>query len=324
LLGRTRAFIRIQEGCDQVCAYCIVPRVRGRERSIPADELVSQVRSAVAQGVNEVVLTGTQLGTYGFDLDGGGTARVGPARARAIGGSGVSLRWLLARLLDETAVPRIRVSSLQPLEVTDELLGLWQGAGRGRLCPHFHIPLQSGSDRVLARMRRRYTARGYVDAVDRARQASPAAAITTDVIAGFPGETPADFAATLELVGSVSLAGAHVFPFSPRPGTSAARFADQIPAEVRAERAAKVRAVAEAGGRAYRETLVGQVRPVLWETESPALSGLTDNYVRVEVESAPASGRGDTGMAGPVDRINRIEPVRLVAAVDDHLVGAPV
>jgi threonylcarbamoyladenosine tRNA methylthiotransferase MtaB len=304
MLGRTRAFIKIQEGCDQVCAYCIVPRVRGRERSVAANELVAQVRAAVDQGVREVVLTGTQLGTYGFDLPGGEL----PRGALHPGDHPGSLTNLLARLLTETDIPRVRVSSLQPPEMTDELLALWQGAGRGRLCPHFHMPLQSGSDRVLARMRRRYTSNGYLDAVMRARHATPGAAITTDVIAGFPGETLGDFEATLDVVRAAALAGAHVFPYSARPGTSAARFGEQVPPGVRAERAVQIRVVAEASGRRYREAMVGQVRPVLWETASPVPAGLTDNYVRVQ-------------MAGRTPRVNHIEEVRLVAAIGDHLVG---
>lgn len=297
VLGRTRAFIKIQEGCNQVCAYCIVPKVRGRERSMTVDDLVDQVRAAVDDGVNEVVLTGTQLGTYGFETLSGG------------------LSALLRRVLNETEVPRIRVSSLQPPEMTDELLELWSGVGRGRLCPHFHMPLQSGSDPILSRMRRRYTARQYLDGVERAKLAAPGAAVTTDVIAGFPGETDANFEATADVMRRSGLAGAHVFPYSPRPGTSAARFAGQVPVEVRIERAARLRRIAEASAAEFRTGLAGQTRPVLWETAQPVLSGLTDNYVRVDIEE---------GAVGPDQiHLNRIEEVVLVGVAGDHMLARP-
>ena len=165
--GRTRAMVKIQEGCNQVCAYCIVPKVRGRERSIPPEELLGQVRERVEEGYKEVVLTGTQLGSYGFDL------------------TGTNLKGLVELILRETKVKRLRISSLQPQEITLDLLELWDDR---RLCPHFHIPLQSGSDYVLKRMRRRYTAAQYTEAVERVRTRVPQAAVTADVIVGFPQE----------------------------------------------------------------------------------------------------------------------------------------
>ena len=197
----SRAMIKIQEGCNQVCAYCIVPKVRGRERSIPPQTLVSQVNDLVRQGYREVVLTGTQLGSYGFDIP------------------GASLTGMLRRLLDETAIPRLRVSSLQPQEITDELLELWQDE---RLCSHFHLPLQSGSEPVLKQMRRRYLPGRYLEAVQMVRKAVPHAAVTADVIAGFPGETVEQFQDTYDLCSEVGFAAIHVFPYSARPGTTAA------------------------------------------------------------------------------------------------------
>jgi threonylcarbamoyladenosine tRNA methylthiotransferase MtaB len=304
LLGRTRAFIKIQEGCDQVCAYCIVPRVRGRDRSVPVDDLLAQVRTAVDEGVKEVVFTGTQLGAYGFETSTGG------------------LPGLLKKVLAETDAPRIRVSSLQPPEMAGELLELWSGIGRGRLCPHFHMPLQSGSDATLARMRRRYTARQYLDAVERAKLAAPGAAVTTDVIAGFPGETESDFEATADVMRRAGLASAHVFPFSPRPGTSAARYSGQVPHEVTARRAAGLRLIAEVAAAEFRSSLAGQTRPVLWESASPVLSGMTDNYVRVEMADG-AFGPADRFEPDSVDRLrmNRIEEVLLVGVAGDHMLG---
>ena len=163
---RSRAMVKIQEGCDQVCAYCIVPTVRGRERSIPADEIVATANAYADMGCREVVLTGTQLGSYGFDL------------------KDMSISGLVRNLLDRTEVPRIRISSLQPQDISEELLELWADP---RLCPHFHVPLQSGSDSILKIMRRRYTSAEFQDSVRRIRDSVAGAAVTADVIVGFPG-----------------------------------------------------------------------------------------------------------------------------------------
>ena len=287
---RTRAMVKIQEGCDQVCAYCIVPRVRGRERSVPPDEIVGEIDRYVALGYKEVGLTGTQLGSYGFDL------------------SNITLTGLLRRVLAETEVLRLRVSSLQAQELDQDLLGVWEDP---RLCPHFHIPLQSGSDAVLRRMRRRYTSETYRYAVDLARRTVPGASITTDVIAGFPGETSKDFKATYELCEGVGFAAMHVFPYSARPGTSAAYFEDRVAAEDRSERARELVALAERGAGEFRRRQIGDVRPVLWETTTRAegrehWSGLTDNYIRVVGES-------------PRPLSNTVTPARLVSQSEDRV-----
>ena len=285
ILARNRAMIKIQEGCDQVCAYCIVPKVRGRERSISPDTLVEAVRRNVAAGMKEVVLTGTQLGTYGFDLD------------------GVNLPGLLDRILDETDVARLRVSSLQAHEISLELLSRWDDA---RLCPHFHVPLQSGSDRVLKAMRRRYDTERFRRAVELVRETAPDAGITTDVIVGFPGEDADEHVKSLEFAEAMQFADMHVFPYSQRPGTSAHHFAAQVGAEEKRRRAGEMAAVAVRTHGAYRRGLLGEVRNVLWETAraqddgQPVWRGLTDNYVRVNV----ATGQ---------DLTNRIMPARLIA-----------
>ena len=266
---KTRAMVKIQEGCDQVCAYCIVPKVRGRERSIPPEALTTEINRHVASGYKEIVLTGTQLGSYGFDLE------------------GTSLAKLLKRILSETDVVRLRVSSLQPQEIDEELLDLWSDS---RLCPHFHIPLQSGSAEVLKRMRRRYTRRGYRDAVELVRQGVPDVAITADVIAGFPGETAAEFEETFDICEEMAFADAHVFPYSPRPGTSAAYLNDRVAPQVKSERVRRLLGLVEAQARQFRKSILGGVRPVLWETTrtfggQTRWSGLTDNYVRVVAPS---------------------------------------
>ena len=263
-LGRTRAMVKIQEGCNQVCAYCIVPKVRGRERSIPPEELVSTVERRVKEGFKEVALTGTQLGSYGFDLP-------------SIGG----LKGLIAKILAETRVERLRVSSLQPQEVTSDLLELWRNP---RLCPHFHMPLQSGSDSVLRRMRRRYTSEEYHRTVLEIYEAIPHASVTADVIVGFPGETEEDHQQSLELCDGMDLAGMHVFPYSVRPGTSAAHMGPMTRPQVKQRRKVEMLTLAREKAADFRRRALGSVRPVLWEREvrPGELGGLTDSYMRVE------------------------------------------
>ena len=285
ILRRSRAMVKIQEGCDQVCAYCIVPKVRGRERSIRPVEIVHAVQRYVAAGFKEITLTGTQLGTYGFDLD------------------GANLPGLLDRILGETDLPRLRVSSLQAHEIGPELLARWEDP---RLCPHFHVPLQSGSDSVLRAMRRRYDTDTFRKAVETIRALVPDAGITTDVIAGFPGETEQDHAAGLRLIREMEFADAHVFPYSQRPGTSAHHMPNQVSPEIKRRRAGELTAAAAIGFQEFRARMQGKVRPVLWETAKPIgdgtmlWSGLTDNYVRVSAESGTELG-------------NRITPARLGA-----------
>ena len=269
-LGRTRTMIKIQEGCNQVCAYCIVPKVRGRERSIPPETLVQQINQQVAEGIQEVVLTGTQLGSYGFDIP------------------GVNLVRLLRRVLEETGVPRLRVSSLQAQEINPELLELWQDR---RLCPHFHVPLQSGSDRILQAMRRRYAAAQFARTVELIRRTIPDAGITTDLIVGFPGESSEEFRASRDFAQSMNFADMHIFPYSPRPGTSAIYHGNQVPEPVKKERTAVMLAVAKRGFLDFRDRQLGRIRPVLWESAREragvkVYSGLTDNYARVYTDSS--------------------------------------
>ncbi len=321
ILRRSRAMVKIQEGCDQVCAYCIVPKVRGRERSIPPDDLVAVINRHVADGFKEIALTGTQLGTYGFDLE------------------GVDLPRLLARILNETDLPRLRVSSLQAHEIGPELLRLWRDS---RLCPHFHVPLQSGSEATLRAMRRRYDSAAYRHAVALIRDTVPAAAITTDIIVGFPGEDADAHAASLALAAEMRFADIHVFPYSPRPGTTARYLPGPVAAAEKRRRAAEMAAVAAAGFAEYRNRLAGQTRPALWETAravapqrsqlftpyqsitphharesgSPGdalrWSGLTDNYVRVIAETEIS-----------VDLSNRITPALLVRLDGKSMLAIP-
>ncbi len=263
--ARTRAMVKIQEGCNQVCAYCIVPKVRGRERSIPPDEIVGTIDEYTNRRYKEVVLTGTQLGSYGFDLE------------------GIDLTGLIHYVLDRCSMARLRVSSLQAHEIDERLLAMWSD---DRLAPHFHLPLQSGSDAVLKSMRRRYDSKQFLDAVDGIRKAIPDAAITTDVIAGFPGETESDFEETYRLCRTVGFSAMHVFPYSARPGTSAAHFRDDVPPQVKSERVGQLIALSKEQGAAFRARFVGTARPVLWESrKSSKWVGLTDNYLRVTAHS---------------------------------------
>ena len=262
-LARTRAMVKIQEGCDQVCAYCIVPKVRGRERSIPPESIIAEINRHAAEGYREVALTGTQLGTYGFDL------------------SGVNLQLLLERILSETAVERVRVSSLQAHEITAPLLQLWSDS---RLMPHFHIPLQSGCDTTLRAMRRRYSTPQFAASVELVRRMYPDAGVTTDIIVGFPGESDDDFAASLDFATAMRFSDIHAFPYSPRPGTSAAYFRDQVAEPEKRARMGEMLALSAESAFRFRESQLEAVRPVLWERASGSgsvWSGLTDNYLRV-------------------------------------------
>jgi threonylcarbamoyladenosine tRNA methylthiotransferase MtaB len=274
---RTRAFVKIQDGCNNFCAFCIVPLVRGRERSVPADQLLAEVKERVAEGDKEVVLTGTEIGAYNHQ--------------------GVSLVGLLKRILAETEVARLRLSSLQPQEISPELIGLWHDK---RLCRHFHLSLQSGSDTVLERMGRRYSAADYKRAVDLIREAVPGVAITIDIIVGFPGETEAEFQESYNFARQMQFARIHVFSYSPRPGTQAALMSQQVEEMVRQERSRRMLALGRASVRNFRRKFRGETVMVLWEKQSCGVwSGLTDNYIRVFTKSDK-------------DLTNQLVPVKLV------------
>ncbi len=304
--ARTRAFVKIQEGCNDVCSFCIVPRTRGRERSVPIDDVVAHVLARQAEGVQEVVLTGTQLGNYGRDLD-------------EIGGP----TPLLAALLARTTVPRIRLSSLQAQDIHESLLRPWEDP---RLCRHFHLPLQSGSDRVLAAMRRRYGAGQFLEASSLIRLRIPDVAITTDVMVGFPGETEADFQETCRLCEEADFAAIHVFPYSRRPGTAAALMADQVPPATKRHRLERMLGLSHASTEAFRARFQGRTLPVLWEEARQRRGGrllwqgLTDNYLRVYTD---AENRAADLIDERQDLTNRILPTRLGEAAGDGLCGRP-
>ena len=215
-----------------------------------------------ANGVKEVVLTGTQLGNYGFDL------------------SDTSLNKLLIKILNETDVPRIRVSSLQPKEVNNEIINTWINDGLGRICPHFHIPLQSGSDRILKDMRRRYSSSEYLDIVFNIKDLMPEASITSDVIVGFPGESDSEFLQTIDVVEKAKLSNVHIFPYSKRPGTSAFYSKSHVQDHVIKERSKDLLSLVDKLSGVAKKSLIGKERSILWEGKSKT-SGLTEDYFKV-------------------------------------------
>lgn len=260
---RTRAFIKIQDGCRNYCAYCIVPLVRGEEKSVPVDQIINQVNQRVADGYQEVVLTGTRVGAYNDN--------------------GVNLKGLIERILAGTSVIRLRLSSLQPGEISLGLIGLWSDK---RLCPHFHLSLQSGSDTVLSRMRRRYTTADYRQAVALIRHRLPEVAITTDVIVGFPGETETEFKQSCDFCRRMRFARIHVFTYSPRQETNAAHLPAQIDARVKQRRNQQMLALAKESTPKFNRLFLSKTRPVLWEKRSSGVwSGYTDNYIKVYTRS---------------------------------------
>lgn len=301
LPGRTRGMVKIQEGCDQVCAYCIVPKVRGRERSFPPEEIVRQVRQRLDDGCQEITLTGTQLGTYGFDLP------------------DASLHSLIRRILDETDIPRLRVSSLQPQEIDQDMLGLW--LDDDRLCPHFHIPLQSGCDATLKAMRRRYDTHRFAHTVQLVRRAIPDAGITADLIVGFPGESEPAFEESLAFAADMAFSDMHIFPYSRRPGTSAVYLEGHVTEPEKRERMGRALQVARHSFDRFRTGQLGATRTVLWEGTGDAdkgdnLKGLTDNYIRV---SASLTDSSDSHSDLP----NTITPARLVELKGEIVLAIP-
>ncbi|MDY6872401.1 MAG: tRNA (N(6)-L-threonylcarbamoyladenosine(37)-C(2))-methylthiotransferase MtaB [Chloroflexota bacterium] len=269
--ARTRAFIKVQEGCDNHCTYCLTRLARGKSHSRTLSAIRKDVRAALAGDAKEVVLTGVQLGAWGWDL-------TNPRK----------LSDLITDILDLDGVRRVRLSSIEPWDIDLEMLALWSD---DRLCPHLHLPLQSGHDRVLQKMGRPITTETYAALVDRVRQAVPDLALTTDVIAGFPGETEEEFQATKAFISRMGFAGGHVFTYSPRPGTAAVRMKGRVTPQVAKARNAELRKVFAESGRAYRQEFIGRKMSVLWENseqegdEGWRLSGLTGNYMRVHARA---------------------------------------
>ncbi len=296
-IDRTRAYVKVQDGCSFFCTYCIIPRARGAERSLVPEVVLADVRRALAAGHREIVLTGINIGTY----DGGQSER---GFRGAHTGAALSLAGLVRQILAETPVERIRLSSIEPQHVDDELLATWTGEGAGRCLPHVHLPLQSGDDGVLRRMGRRYDAAGYAAVVERVRAAIPGVAIHADVIAGFPSEDDAAFERSLAFIRGLDPAGLHVFRYSARPGTPATRMAGQVADGRRRERAAVLLAEGTAARVRFAQRASGGRRLVLFETpadpgeESAGWIGHAEDYVLVRVPGM--RGRGLEGEIGVV------------------------
>ncbi|MDJ0780941.1 MAG: tRNA (N(6)-L-threonylcarbamoyladenosine(37)-C(2))-methylthiotransferase MtaB [Desulfosarcinaceae bacterium] len=274
---RTRPFLRIQDGCDAFCTYCIVPHTRGPSRSMPAELVAEQLAALGAEGFHEVVLTGIHVGAYGQDLS-----------------PPTSLSELLTLLSTNAAVERLRLSSIEPAELTAEILATVvasQGRSRGRICPHFHIPLQSGDNEILRRMHRPYTGDLFEELIRTIHADLPLAAIGADTLIGFPGESDAAFEATYRRIEALPVTYLHVFPFSPRKGTPAYHYGERVPDAVVKARCRRMRELGDRKKRIFYDSLVGKrVSLLVEESADDGMSvyrGMTDNYVPVTV---PCSG----------------------------------
>ena len=265
--GRTRFFLKVQDGCDNFCSFCVTRLARGKARSVPVETVLREIRGIEAAGGKEIVLTGVNLGAWGLDFELKRT-----------------LTDLLCAILRETSVPRIRLSSLENWNLDLDFVSLWED---DRLLPHFHLPLQSGSQFVLRRMIRRTKPEAFLRLIEAARRVRGDFSITTDIIVGFPGETEEAFNETLRFAATAAFSGGHVFPFSPRPGTAAAKLPEMVANEVKKERSARLRAQLDAQKDAFARAQLGTRRRILWEHGSARAEGgylnrgLTDNYLAV-------------------------------------------
>jgi threonylcarbamoyladenosine tRNA methylthiotransferase MtaB len=294
---RTRAFIKVQDGCDNHCTFCVTTIARGEGRSRSVADVILDIQSALEGGTQEIVLTGVHLGSWGQD-------------------SGKHLRDLVKAILRGTDAPRLRLSSLEPWDLDADFFSLWDAStsSANRLMPHLHLPLQSGCEATLRRMARKTTPHSFRELVSAARDVMPEVAITTDIIAGFPGETEDEFAESLEFVKEMNFAGGHVFSYSPRPGTGAAKMKGQIKPELRKKRNHILYDALEGSAKSYRQKFVGQTMSVLWESVSEMgewgwqMEGLTGNYLRVNAFA-------------PSPRWNEIDHVLLNEVDSDKIKG---
>jgi threonylcarbamoyladenosine tRNA methylthiotransferase MtaB len=289
---RTRPILKIQDGCNNRCSYCVIPFVRGRSRSLEPDRAVEEVRALVESGAREIVLSGINLGAYGRDL----TPRV-------------ELAAVVERILCETQLEQLRFSSIEPQDVTEDFVALI--ASSSRLAPHFHVPVQSGSDRILRSMHRWYRAGHYAERLKLIRRALPDAAIGADVIAGFPGETEEEFEVTAGFIERLPFTYLHVFSFSERPGTEAAKLAERVPSAVIRERARRLRALGEQKAASFRASQAGRTRRALTLARGGEnwTEALTGNYLKVRIggrhpanewHEVPITAQSDTITGAPL------------------------
>ncbi len=291
--GRTRAYLRIQDGCDNFCSYCIVPYTRGRSRSLALSKVMEQTTVFAEHGYRELVITGINVGKYGLDL-----------------GEGETIYTLLDRLCREFPQMRLRLSSIEPTEVTDALLALV--TRHDNFMPHLHIPLQSGDDQVLARMNRRYTRAQFASVIRQVRSALPTAAIGCDVLGGFPGETETEAGNTYQLLHDLPISYLHVFPYSRRPGTLAATMPNHVPGPVKEARVQRLRDLDQKKRQSLYVQGLDQVHQVLVErrnSKTGLLQGFSENYIPIH-------------FAGASSLIHTVVPVRLTHLEDDQPMGA--
>lgn len=310
-LNRERAFIKVQDGCRYRCTYCIVTIARGDERSRTESDIIDQINHHYSEGIREIVLTGVHVGGYGADL-------------------GSDLKSLVTRILSDTDMPRIRFASVEPWDLPDDFFSLFDNP---RLMPHMHLPLQSGADSVLRRMARRCKTAQFSELVARARQQVPGFNVTTDIIVGFPGETDEEFARSLEFIEATGFGHIHIFSFSPRAGTKAARLPGQLTGDIKKARSQQLHALA---ARLKREALAdqtGRVVDILWESGEhfdaggkPLWYGHTPNYHRVQVAAEPGTsparqilGTRITGLCGQDQILNGELLEQPVARADQRI-----
>ena len=293
--GRTRAFLKIQDGCNNFCSYCIVPYARGRSRSLAFDKVLDQALGYADHGHREIVITGIHVGHYGLDLN-----------------PPLHLFHLLKELSALTPEVRYRLSSLEPSEIKRDILEFMAVANN--LMPHLHIPLQSGCDTILRKMNRKYSVKQFSEKVKRCREMIPEAAVGVDVLVGFPGETEKDFLKTYELLTNLPITYFHVFPYSKRPGTPAAKMANQVPVKIKAERVAILRKLDHKKRSAFYGSRIGKVHNVLVESERSAnglAKGFTDNYIPVHFKAKP-------------EHIDRVLPVKMEKLEERYVIGTLV
>lgn len=290
--SRTRAFLKIQEGCDQYCSYCIIPYARGHIRSRRPESIIEEVKMLAENGFKEIVLTGIHVASYGRDL------------------GDTSLIEIIEQVHQVDGIERIRMSSVEPKTLNDEFID--RLSKLDKICRHFHLSLQSGCDATLKRMNRKYTTEEYMRVVNRLREVYPEVAITTDLIVGFPGETEEEFQGTVDFVKKVDFSGMHVFKFSPREGTPAAKHSNQVLPQVKEQRSKIITEIANQSEEAFKKRFLNREMTVLFEQkvaeDSSCFEGLTDNYIRVIAET-------------PTDIKGKILPVKLTALKEDYMEG---
>lgn len=295
--GNTRAFVKVQDGCNNHCTFCVTTIARGASESRDLAKIIAEIQAMSVAGYREAVLTGVHLGSYGKDLE-----------------SQLNLKDLVEAILHHTDIPRLRLSSLEPWDLSPDFFSLWENP---RLLPHLHMPLQSGSDKILRRMARRTSRRAFRQLVNSARDQIAGLSISTDLILGFPGETEFDFEQTLEYVGEIAFSRLHAFTYSPRPGTAAAKMPGHIENVVKKERTRRMIERGKELSLAFHRRFDGQIRSVLWETnigadkEGLLWSGYSDNYIRVTA-------------GGPANLFNSVTPTILHTAKADGSAGTVI